>query len=247
MRLTKPCDSPFIPENPLCENILKLFMDEESSDVAFDVGTEQAETSTATFFVHRLILQESSFTLGELCKSREGPTSIPITDVKPDIFRHLLHYIYGGKISEEDLKANAKDIIDAADKYGVVGLKLEAEASFVTSTTITIDNVMDNLLYADSKNCALLKEAAMDFFADNRNEAIKRVNFDNFPGHLVKDLLTVVARGKEEEESDDNSNASDFSTMRVSALRKKLNENGLEVDGSRETMIVRLEEEMNSE
>ena len=136
-------------------------------------------------------------------------------------------------MSAEDLKANVKDIINAADKYGVVGLKLEAEASFVTSTTITLDNVMDNLLYADSKNCALLKEAAMDFIARNRSEAAKRVNFENFPGHLVKDLL-ISQEGA-------SSDANDVSTMRVNDLRKMLHEHGLDIDGSRETMISLLE------
>ena len=63
--------------------------------------------------------------------------------------------------------ANAKEIVDAADKYEVVGLKLEAEASLVAPTTFTMENVMDNLLYADSNNCALLKEAVMDFLVKN--------------------------------------------------------------------------------
>jgi len=143
-------------------------------------------------------------------------------------------------IDEGELKDDAKDIIDAADRYGVVGLKLEAEASFVTSTTITMENTMDNLLYADSKNCALLKEAVMDFLVENADEGIKKLSFDNFPGHLVKDLMTVVARGKKEGSA--RSDANDFSTMRVSELRKMLHEKGLDIDGSREAMISRLEE-----
>jgi hypothetical protein len=60
--------------------------------------------------------------------------------------------------------------LDAADKYGVVSLKLEAEAAYVESTKITVDNAMDNLLYADAKNCALLKEAVIDFLTDNGRE-----------------------------------------------------------------------------
>ena len=78
-------------------------------------------------------------------------TSVPITDVKPDVFRLLLWYVYGGSITEGDLKQHAKDIIDAADKYSIVNLKLEAEAVYVESTEITIDNAMDNLLYARCK------------------------------------------------------------------------------------------------
>jgi hypothetical protein len=48
---------------------------------------------------------------------------VVITDVKPDIFRHMLYYLYGGKLSDDELKTNAKDIIDASDKYGIVHLK----------------------------------------------------------------------------------------------------------------------------
>jgi len=69
--------------------------------------------------------------------------------ITSEIFRYLLYYVYGGKIANDELKSNAKDIIDAADKYGIVGLKLEAEAAFVTSETFAFDNAIDNLLYAD--------------------------------------------------------------------------------------------------
>jgi hypothetical protein len=35
--------------------------------------------------------------------------------------------IYGRKLLDEDVKPHAKEIINAADKYGVVSQKLEAE------------------------------------------------------------------------------------------------------------------------
>ena len=65
-----------------------------------------------------------------------------------------------GKVADADLKANAKDIVDACDRYEVVNLKLEAEAIQSASTTITIYNVLELLLYADEKNCALLKASS---------------------------------------------------------------------------------------
>ena len=90
---------------------------------------------------------------------------------------------------EEELKTHTKDIIDAADKYSIVNLKLEAEAEYVKSTDITMDNAMDNLLYADAKNCALLKEAVIDFLAENSIEAAEKISFNDVPGHLMKDLV----------------------------------------------------------
>ena len=235
----------FIPENPLCNNILKSFMDVESADVVFEVGGEQstgarkkrAKTTPTKFHAHRFILQKSSSTLAEMCGMGKG--SVPIANIKPDIFRHMLYHLYGGKISDEDLRGNEKDLIDAADKYGVVSLKLEAEAFYVKSTTLAIDNIIDNLLYADSKNCALLKEAAVDFMVENGKDILDKVSFDDLPGSMVKDLLTAMTREKEaENESDDDS----FNTMRVGTLRRKLYEKGLDVDGSREAMISLLKE-----
>ena len=171
--------------------------------------------------------------------------TVSITDVKPEVFRHMLWYVYGGSIPEQDLKTHAKDIIDAADKYSIVSLKLEAEVAYVNVTQITMENAMENLLYADSKNCALLKETVMDYLVENDIEAANtnKISFDDFPGHVVKDLLVATARSKREyKRGVDNKNsnkdvASDLNTVRVSELRRWLQEKGLDVDGSREAMI----------
>ena len=235
--------SQFIPENPLVKTILNMFNDENSSDVKFEVRKEEGDTAITTFNAHRIFLQTCgpSTLLGELINLVGDPISIvSITGVTPEIFRHLLYYLYGGKIAAEELESNAKEIIDAANKYGIVGLKLEAEAAFVTSTTITFDNAIDNLLYADSTDCALIKEAVMDFLVENSEEAVTKLSFENIPGQVIKDVLAAVSRGKYQGRS--STDANDFSTMSVSTLRQLLDEKGLDVDGSREAMIARLEQ-----
>ena len=241
----------FIPKNPILNNILKSFNDEESADVVFEVGSKNQEgensskkSKTSTnFYAHRLVLKYGAPLLAELCKPSAGGgsvTTVSITDIEPGIFRHMLYYVYGGKLSEEELKINAKDLIDACDKYGVVGLKLEAEACCVTSTTITVENMMDNLLYADSKNCALLKEAVIDFVVENGEDVLKKVSLENVPGGVFADLLTAMTR--EKKKAANTTVEEDLSMMRVSELRMKLDEKGLDVDGSREAMITALQE-----
>jgi len=236
----------FIPTNPINKNVLKLFMNEETADVVFEVGGEQhakgrrkKTKSSTTFRAHQNILQNCAPTLYEMCGD-VTPTVVSITDVKPDIFKHMIYYAYGGKLSDEDLKDNAKDIINACDKYGVVHLKLEAEACYVESIELSMDNIMDNLLYADSKNLALLKEAVMDYIVKNKTSIIGKVSFNDFPGHLAADLLTAMARGEEQTGEEDESNK--YVKMRVGTLRKMLDEKGLDVDGSRESMIALLKE-----
>ncbi|KAL7525798.1 hypothetical protein ACHAWF_001523 [Thalassiosira exigua] len=105
---------------------------------------------------------------------------------------------------------------------------------------ITIDNVIGNLLYADAKNCALLKEAVMDFLVENGKEAIEKLSFGNVPNYLMKDLLTAVHIGNSHNNA--GTDSSDFSSMKVCTLRKILHEKGLPIDGSREAMIALLGE-----
>ena len=243
----------FIPENPMCSNILEKFNDEDSADIVFEVGigTQQTKdkrkkvkTSTINFYAHRFILQDVSTTLAEMCNASDGGGSTPIaiTDIEPGVFKHILYYMYGGEISDDDLEADAKDMIGACDKYGLVGLKLEAEACYVKTTQFSVDNMIDNLLYADSKNLALLKEAVMDYIVSNKNSIIGKVSFDNVPSSMITDVLTAVARVDQSEEEGDSESIK-YNKMRVSELREMLDDKGLDVDGSREAMIAILKEQ----
>ena len=222
----------FVPPNPVVKIMNEMFNDVNSADVCFEGSS--TDEGALSLYAHRLILEQCAPMLAAICGSNDDSgevVTVTINDVKPDIFRHLLFYVYGGSVPEYALKTHAKDIIDAADKYSIVNLKLAAEAAYVESTDISLDNAMDNLLYADSMNLALLKEAVMNFLAENHREAAANISFSDFPGHLVKDLLIAVG-------SHINGNrAHVVDNMSVSALRRKLHNMGLEVDGSREVMI----------
>ena len=67
------------------------------------------------------------------------------------------------------------------------------------------------------------------------------MNFQDVPGSVIPDLLAAMNMGKKEVKAG-STDASDFSALRVNALRKMLYEKGLDIDGSRETMIALLEE-----
>jgi speckle-type POZ protein len=235
----------FVPRNPLHKMMQGIFLDEDNADVCFEVcsadakrGKKKKAKASDLFHAHSHILKACAPMLANLfdLERRDGKlATTSITDIKPDIFRHLLCYVYGGSVPEEDLKTHAKDIIDAADKYSIINLKLEAEAAYVKSTDITMDNAMDNLLYADAKNCALLKEAVMNFLAENSSDASEKLSFNDVPGHLMKDLLVAVSRNGKKEAS--GATTEELNSLSVSDLRRKLAEKGLDIDGSREAMI----------
>jgi hypothetical protein len=251
MKLAKPTTSvspPFIPENPLTKMIQEGFLEEKYSDIVFEVGGRNgkgnarkvAKIAPTLFPAHRIIVAKFSNTLAEICASGggdNGTNPIPIDNASPDIFRLLLSYMYGMTISVDDMKSHAKEIIDAADRFGVTSLKLEAELSLVNNTLFDIENVKELLLYADSKNCALLKEAAMDYMLENKDVVLKNIRFDDAPGSLVSDVFAAIARA--ETMKDDS--ASHFHSMRISELRRMVHDKGLDIDGSREMLIASLE------
>ena len=224
-------------------------------DTVFEMGEHQSKNSAekvakvapVTFHAHRLILKACSAILADLIESEGGPTTrIEITNVSADVFRLLLYYIYGGKIADEDMKFHVREIIDAADKYGVISLKLEAEAHLVQATTFTIENVKEVLIYADSMNCALLKEAAMDFVVQNKDEVMSKISFgDTIPGTLMRDLMAAYARGDNRAVGGNGEN--EYNTMRIYELRQIVHKKGLEVDGSREMLIASLKAHLERE
>ena len=234
----------FVPNNPFVNMMQGMINDENTADICFEVGnssegkrvtrnTKRVKTTTS-FYAHRFIIENCAPMLAAICGSNDsgGVVTASVNDIKPEIFRHLLSYVYGGSVPEEELKTYAKGIIAAADKYSIVNLKLEAEAAYVQSADISLDNSMDHLLYADSMNLALLKEAVMNFLAANPYEAAERLSFTECP-EVMKDLLIAVGRNKDA----NGTNVDELTTLSVSALRRKLHEMGLEVDGSREAMI----------
>ena len=116
----------------------------------------------------------------------------------------------------------------------------------VNTTIFSVENVKDLLIYADSKNCALLKEATMDYILENNNVVLEHVRFDDAPGSLVSDVLAAIARVKIRKDGAGaakavKNSASRFNSMRISELRRMVHDKGLDVDGSREMLIASLE------
>ena len=96
-----------------------------------------------------------------------------------------------------------------------------------------MENLLEHLLYAEAKNCALLKEAAMDFVVKNKMGILDKAILKDVPPHLLTDMLAVVARGEGTGNTDEDA-------MRVNELRRRAHEQGLDMNGSRETLVATL-------
>ena len=159
------------------------------------------------------------------------------------MFRMLLRFIYGGEVPSADvLKSGGRSIIRAADEYGCTGLKLAAEAE-LASDGVTTENAAELILFADGTNCAMLKEAAMDYFVKNAQPVMASEGFEQVKESpaVMAELMTAALGGKKRPVSADTNADRDYKRMRVATLRQKLDEKELDVDGSKEMLVSRLE------
>ncbi|KZR99604.1 Uncharacterized protein APZ42_004461 [Daphnia magna] len=69
-----------------------------------------------------------------------------IKNIKPDIFKQLLHYIYSGQTSSKLSEENAQPLFVAADMYDVDDLKYEC-VRFLLSC-IKLENAINLMAWA---------------------------------------------------------------------------------------------------
>ena len=232
------------PTNTLSPDMLAYLdtADADNTDVAFEVASEDGKEC---LYAHGQILAARCPTLASLVEGCDPDTPIPIEDVQADVFRMLLRFIYGGEVPRKDvLKEEARGIIRAADRFGCTGLKLTAEAE-LASAAITTENAAELILFADSHTCAMLKEMAMEFFVKNAQAVMASEGFVQVKESpaVMAELMDVGFGGsKKRPASSDAVNGRDYKQMCVAILWQKLDDKGLDLGGSREMLVARLEE-----
>ena len=217
----------------------------ETADVHFEVQKKKRGKKT-TIHAHRLIIDARAPTLAALLGEGDSsnPCVVPIQNTDPDLFRDVLRFVYGGRIPDEArLKEHGRELVDISNQFGCTGLKHAAEAK-LASSAIDDDNCAELILFADAKNCAMLKEVAMTFFVANASQIMQSEDFAKVKEStdMMQELMEAGFGSKKRTASGDTSDESAFKRMRVGALRQNLDEKGLDPDGSREVLISRLED-----
>jgi len=226
----------YAPKNPFGQNMLKLLDSEEDKDVFFNVDGE-------IISAHKLILKANSTVLANYCaggSSKDSP--ICIKDTKPDVFKHLLNFLYGGDVPKEDYMVTCGiDIIDACDKFDVVGLKIATENALVRNRVITVDDVAEWIHFAHSKTCPLLKEYALSYFVACYRDVLKTEAYKSMkqcPRLMEEAMIAVYTTFNGVEDERLGQTRRNFS---VDELRNDLGKVGLDVDGSKEMLLSRLD------
>jgi hypothetical protein len=122
---------------------------------------------------------------------------ILISDVSTDIF-HLLHrYMYVHTFFDDITKPWSKEIINAADKYGIVNLK----GSFCRNYNLYNAKCDGTTSVCRVQElCFLKRVSVIDFIALDKVEAIEKLSFNDAPGTIAKDILIAISRGDKNED-----------------------------------------------
>eukprot|EP00571_Detonula_confervacea_P004873 CAMPEP_0172318904 /NCGR_PEP_ID=MMETSP1058-20130122/36180_1 /TAXON_ID=83371 /ORGANISM="Detonula confervacea, Strain CCMP 353" /LENGTH=349 /DNA_ID=CAMNT_0013033827 /DNA_START=101 /DNA_END=1147 /DNA_ORIENTATION=+ len=209
------------PPSPLAKNMLQLLENEDNADVTFKV---EGTSITA----HRLILETNAPILAKFCGDDSKGGDVQINDTAPKIFRIILRYIYGGEVPDTKtilVANNGQTIIIAADRYSLVGLKLAVERALVESMVIHSGNFSDWLIFADAKNCPLLKEYAISYFVARSEDVLNSETSSkqlNESPKLLKELMKEISKISKNDTRYSNTERN----MSVNELRTKLDEEG---------------------
>ena len=188
------------PQTSLRDNMLKVYLEENSEDVAFKV-------KGMIIKAHRTVLRAHVPELAELCETYDLSNPMPITDVKPETVQLMMDFVYGTHVQVETWKEQANDLLDsekqnqsilrAAAKYGFSSLRMKAEAWIVKLYELKVDTAIECLLYADGNNLSLLKDATMKFITRNGSNVVESDSFSllrESPALMTEVMKALVQR-----------------------------------------------------
>lgn len=114
---------------------------------------------------HKVVLVSGS-TVWRGLLTNDDNVSIITTDLEKDVIEALVKFIYIGSVPEPPKRID--QLLSAADKYGVDGLKLWCERRLID--LITKDSVIHLLILAYANNASILYDIAINFIRQNISE-----------------------------------------------------------------------------
>lgn len=146
------------PPPDLWRHLGQLLLTQEGADVTFDVEGEQF------FHAHRIVLAARSPVIKALLSGPLMPTeeegvivTITIGDMRPVVFKALMHFIYtdtfpdpDDDLGAEEYRELVRDLRKAADRYGME--RLEQMCALVLRHVLSVDKIVAAVLAFDARH-----------------------------------------------------------------------------------------------
>ena len=175
----------------MSEQLGKIFGDKKFSDVKIVAGDEE-------FHCHRNILSGRSPVFENMFLSDmiENTSKIVHIKDKPEVVREMLHFIYTGLISKDDVMDEiGRDLLGAADQYQLDLLKNKCEEKLCSS--LEISNSVELLVLADLHQASKLRRMALRLVAQNIDSIVDTDVYKDFTSlHPALALEIIKALGQ---------------------------------------------------
>jgi hypothetical protein len=126
----------------------------------------------------------------EMKEARTG--QVAIQDIRPEIFKELLHFIHFGRTCDPQNADTARQLFLAADKYDIVDLKHECVRFLPTQ--IQINNAIEIMIWADHHSVKDIKEAALEVVVANGKAICQAVEWEQLTKNYPDLCLLAVRR-----------------------------------------------------
>lgn len=171
----------------------KLLLNQKFSDLTVISADEKK------MHVHKAILASRSPVFEAMFEhdmAEKSQSIVTIEDFEFDVLLEMFRFIYCGKVNEID--AILCQLLKAAEKYSVEGLKLMCEETMVDQ--LSEDNAIEFLVEADKNNAVFSKIRVIKFIAVNLKSFLKKSEFRSLGithYDLLYEILSAVAEEKE--------------------------------------------------
>ncbi|EXX51199.1 hypothetical protein RirG_263920 [Rhizophagus irregularis DAOM 197198w] len=185
-------------KDTLIKVLLKKFIsqhDNDHHDVIFIVGEEKARIGANRYVLSAASTHFERMFCGGLSESTESKIEVMIKDIRPEVFRVLLRWLYGQPF-EEATKSTLRNpeefnktdqecyetyylsflinMLKATDIYGVERLKDEVEDIIITGPFISVCNVIEILLWSKECKATQLKNHCKQYIELNKELVIEQ-------------------------------------------------------------------------
>lgn len=144
------------------------------------------------FNLHKCILAAFSDVFETMLKSdmkEKSQNTVEIADIKYEVLQELFRFIYTGEVNE--INDVAAELLVAADKYHVIGLKALCEETMADN--LTKDNAIEYLNLAVDNNAEHLKADIINWLSLRLESFIFKPEFHEF-GKLFPELLIEITQ-----------------------------------------------------
>ncbi|CAL4924972.1 unnamed protein product [Urochloa decumbens] len=200
---SSPASAVAVPPSDLARHLGRLLLSGQGADVRFRVDGEDVAAHRYVLAVRSPVFQAELFGAMKEASSSDSSQRVEIRDMRADVFRNLLHFIYTDSLPEpesgrddDEAALMAQHLLVAADRYGMERLKLICEDKLCRH--IDASNVATTLALTEQHRCQGLKEACFKFLRTPGvlNTVMATDDFDHLATScpsLIKELMSKLA------------------------------------------------------